>query len=93
MTHARRPTHASSPPARLLWAAGVLGWTLASCNLEGTCPPGVPLTDSDGGAFRCTRSEDCPRNAQQLVCTTDPPLDQGCVRCEDTRCVTAEPCE
>ncbi len=49
----------------------------------------------DGGDYRCTLPEDCPRPASSLLCTNNADPFRECVRCEDTRCyrVTPEVCQ
>jgi hypothetical protein len=47
---------------------------------------------ADGGAYGCTIAEECPRQSNVLVCTTDGLPDRDCVSCEDgapgiARCV------
>ena len=51
----------------------------------------VPLTQPDGGAFRCTVADDCPRQANVFVCIHDGLPDKECVSCDNTNCVDHQP--
>lgn len=84
---------------RLLWrgvlaaiaAAGLLG-----CNDIEVCGSHQEsVLGADGGSYRCTTAEDCPRSSRISVCVTDVSPQQECVKCEQTRCakVIPEPCK
>lgn len=49
------------------------------------------LYQEDGGIFRCTLPDDCPRPANTFVCVTDVLTDKECVSCDNTRCVRTIP--
>lgn len=73
-------------------AAGLLG-----CNdieVCGSRKEPLEKEGSDGGPYRCTTAEDCPRFSRVSVCVTDVSPQQECVNCEATFCmkVTPETC-
>ena len=77
-----------------LAAAAVAALAAAGCNnLEVCGSREEPLVASDGGVYRCTSAEDCPRSARVLVCTIDGSPEQECVVCEREaqRCVRVIP--
>jgi len=80
---------------RLLWrgalavaaAAGLLG-----CNDIEVCGSRQEtLLAADGGFYRCTTAEDCPRSSRVSVCVTDVSPQQECVKCQETLCTKVIP--
>jgi hypothetical protein len=73
----------------------VLLATFGGCaDPAGTCGVEVqPVTRLDGGMFACIKAEDCPRPSNVLVCVTREPEGEGCVSCEETRCIRQTPKE
>ncbi len=75
--------------ARVLFAfvAGLTG-----CDTPEECvPKPVPVPSPQGGVYRCTSSEDCPRSSRVSLCVADTGNMQECVRCLDTACVLISP--
>jgi hypothetical protein len=69
------------------WAAGLLG-----CNDIEVCGSRQEsLGTADGGVYRCTTAEDCPRSSRVSVCVTDVSPQQECVKCEGTECTKVIP--
>lgn len=69
---------------------------LGACNdLEVCGSRRVPVSQPDGGAYRCVAAEDCPRTSRESVCVTDVSTERACVTCADTVCqvIIPEPCE
>jgi hypothetical protein len=68
-------------------AAGLLG-----CNDIEVCGSRQEVfLAADGGNYRCTTAEDCPRSSRVSVCVTDVSPQQMCVKCEETICHTVIP--
>jgi hypothetical protein len=44
---------------------------------------------ADGGAYRCTIAEECRRDSNFAVCTTDGLPEQNCVSCDESAPQTA----
>lgn len=73
-----------------LVAATALG--LLACNDIAVCGSKQEnLSTGDGGTYRCTTAEDCPRSSRVSVCVSDVSPQQECVRCEQTICVRVIP--
>lgn len=52
----------------------------------------VLLNPLDGGSLVCSRSEDCPRPLNALVCVDAvDPTTKGCVACVDNTCIRFNP--
>jgi hypothetical protein len=67
--------------------AGLTGCdTREECVLEP-----VPMPHPNGGVYRCTAAEDCPRPSRVSLCVADTGTQQECVRCLDTECVLISP--
>lgn len=65
---------------------------LLACNdLEVCGSKQENLSMGDGGTYRCTTAEDCPRSSRVSVCVSDVSPQQECVRCEETVCVRVIP--
>lgn len=67
----------------------------AGCNPSNLCAHHTAaLSNPDGGATRCVRSEDCPRPGATHVCVTSYPPESDCVQCVETRCqsITVQVC-
>lgn len=63
-------------------AVGLLG-----CNDIEVCGSRQELLPAtDGGTYRCTTAEDCPRSSRVSVCVTDVSPQQECVKCQNTLC-------
>lgn len=72
-------------------AALALSGTVA-CNESNVCGQTEEnVLRADGGEYRCTQPEDCPRSSDVFVCETDTSAEKACVSCEDTRCVRTVP--
>ena len=73
-------------------AAGLAG--CGGAPAEGCTSKQLPETDAQGGVYRCTASEDCPRSSGVAVCVTDTASNEECIRCVDTQClrITPEAC-
>ena len=68
----------------------------AGCNQTAFCGARVdPILLADGGAFRCVAAEDCPRPANDYVCTTNTAPTRECVACVNSSCQRQipEPCQ
>jgi len=70
-------------------AAGLVGCN--SLPLEECASQQVPVMDAQGGVYRCTAAEDCPRSSRVSLCVTDTGSSEECIRCLDTRCVRTTP--
>jgi hypothetical protein len=84
-----RPVRTRIGALILAAAAGLVG-----CNTpapEECASKQVPVTDSEGGVYRCTAAEDCPRSARVSLCVTDSGSSEECIRCLDTQCVRITP--
>jgi hypothetical protein len=62
--------------------------SFSACQLGPVCTQHHPVSQSDGGSFRCVRSEDCPLPSNTEVCTSTSDYETTCVACQDTSCVT-----
>lgn len=79
---------------RLLWggALAAMAVGLLACNDIEVCGSHQEaLLSADGGSYRCTTAEDCPRSSRVSVCVTDVSPQQECVKCEQTRCAKVIP--
>jgi hypothetical protein len=82
------PLLATTLSVRRAWALGVL-LALAACGPP--CVLQVAVSQADGGAARCVQSQDCPRPAGVLLCTSAEDRLRGCLACEATACVRYTP--
>lgn len=75
----------------------VAGWLLAGCQpASNICGEHTqPISEPDGGEYRCVAAEDCPRPSNVFVCVTRGAPEDECVSCTDTRCIhhVPEPCQ
>lgn len=78
-----------------LWATLVclaLGAVLSGCNESNVCGQDEEeILRADGGEYRCTQPEDCPRSSDVFVCETNENAEKSCVKCEETRCIRTIP--
>jgi hypothetical protein len=67
---------------------------MLACNQVDLCSWHTEPVLSGGVAARCLSSDDCPREADAVVCDTDGDPDKDCVRCVQGACerVVGEPC-
>jgi hypothetical protein len=80
---------------RFLWR-GALAVTVAAaalgCNDIEVCGSRQEtLPTADGGEYRCTTAEDCPRSSRESVCVTDVSPEQACIKCQETKCTRVVP--
>ncbi|WP_224240114.1 hypothetical protein [Hyalangium gracile] len=74
---------------RLLWLGALVlsGTGLLGCNDIEVCGSRQEeVLATDGGVYRCTTAEDCPRSSRVSVCVTDVSPQQECVKCQATEC-------
>jgi hypothetical protein len=67
---------------------------LAGCGIpppEECASKQEPVMNAEGGIYRCTAAEDCPRSSRVSLCIADTGGQEACIRCLDTRCVTITP--
>lgn len=80
---------------RLLWQgalAAVVATALSGCNDIEVCGSRQETPKAaDGGSYRCSTAEDCPRSSRVSVCVTDVSPQQECVKCEETVCTKVIP--
>jgi hypothetical protein len=80
---------------RLLWCGALAAATavgLLACNDIEVCGSREEIfLAADGGNYRCTTAEDCPRSSRVSVCVTDVSPQQECVKCEQTICTKVIP--
>lgn len=80
------------PVRRLLTWALLLAPLCLGCNESNVCGQSEEqVLRADGGEYRCTMPEDCPRSSDVFVCETNVPAEKACVSCRDTLCVLNVP--
>lgn len=67
-------------------AGGLLVWLALGCTpVTNVCNERKEsVLRANGDAYRCTIANDCPRDSNVLVCTTNRALDRDCVSCDET---------
>jgi hypothetical protein len=75
---------------RWVWLAGM--WVTACNPTSNVCNQTTqPIPGIDGGASRCVQALDCPRQAEQYVCTSDGIPTVACVSCDALQCTLHVP--
>lgn len=67
---------------------------LAGCGIpppEECASKQEPVAHPEGGVYRCTAAEDCPRSSRVSLCVADTGSQETCLRCLDTQCVVITP--
>jgi hypothetical protein len=68
---------------------------MLACNQVDLCSWHTEPVLRDGAVAACLTSDDCPREADAVVCASDADPSQDCVRCAQGACerVVAERCQ
>jgi hypothetical protein len=68
---------------------------MLACNQVDLCRWHSEMVPGDGGVARCLRADDCPLEADAVVCDNDGPPDKNCVQCVGGACqkMVGESCQ